>query len=225
MPLAAQADAFAKQAENALATATSALRTLGTSAASEKRTVDTAVGQARMSATNAARYAQSAVARIESAKAAKKAADDKAALDAVTRTVESAQQAVDAAQRNLDAVKARLAQGQATQADVDAAQRALDEATSRLVAAQAEAARLAEAAKQSAQAASDLDKRADDLGTKVPEGAVQPRGKGPMRKVGGGDAEQAGGEGFFSKHSTELILGGAVLAIGGYFAWQKYGKK
>jgi len=225
MPFAAQADAFAKQAESALATATSALRTLGTSAASEKRAVETAVGQARMSATNAARYAQSAVARVESAKAAKKAADDKAALDAVTRTVESAQQAVDAAQRNLDAVKARLALGQATQMDVDAAQRALDEATGRLVAAQAEAARLAEAAKQSAQAASDLDKRADDLGTKVPEGAVQPRGRGPLRKVETDKSTQAGGEGFFSKYSTEVILGGAVLAIGGYFAWQKYGKK
>jgi predicted nuclease with TOPRIM domain len=164
------------------------------------------------------------VARIEAVKAAKKAADDKAALDAVTRTVESAQQAVNAAQRNLDAVKARLAQGQATQADVDAAQRALDEATGRLTSAQAEAARLAEAAKQSAQNAADLDKRADDLASKVPEGAVQPRGKGPTT-VSADETKQAGEEGFFSKYSTELILGGAVLAIGGYFAWQKYGKK
>jgi hypothetical protein len=222
---ATQADTYAKQAEAAVATAASSFRVLGEAAKTDKTAVDRAASSARTAARNAGIDAQSAVARIEAVKAAKKAADDKAALDAVTRTVESAQQAVDAAQRNLDAVKARLALGQATQMDVDAAQRALAEATGRLVAAQAETARLAEAAKQSAQAASDLDKRADDLGTKVPEGAVQPRGRGPLRKVETDKSAQAGGEGFFSKYSTEVILGGAVLAIGGYFAWQKYGKK
>lgn len=222
---ASQANTYAKQAEAAVAAAAAAFRTLGTGASTLRDGIATDVTNARKSATNASIDAQSAVARIEATKAAKKAADDKAAADAAARTVDAAQQAVDAAQRNLDAVKARLAQGQATQADVDAAQRALDDAKGRLTSAQAEAARLADAATQSAQNATDLNKRADDLGSKVPEGAVQPRGKGPMRKVGGDDIEQAGGEGFFSKYSTELILGGAILAIGGYFAWQKYGKK
>jgi len=222
---AATADTSAKQAEAAASSAAADLRTMGASGAADKRDIEQGAAQARRSATNAAQYAQSAVARIEAAKAGKKAAEDKAAADAAATTAATAQQAVDAAQRNLDAVKARLAQGQATQADVDAAQRALDEANARLTAAKAEADRLAQTAQASAANAQSLNERADDLGTKVPEGAVQPRGKGPMRKVGGGDTEQAGGEGFFSKYSTELIIGGAILAIGGYFAWQKYGKK
>jgi len=235
---ATQADAAAKQAEAGLASVAAAFRALGQAGVSEKAAFDTIVRDARKSATDAGIDAQSAVARIEVVKAAKKAADDKAAADAAKAaadaaagTVTTAQQAVDVAQRNLDTAKARLAQGQGTQAEVDAAQRALDEANARLTANKVEADRLAAAAAQaaanaqaSANTAQALTERAENLGSKVPPGAMQPRGRGP-KKVAEDKTSQAGGEGFFSKYSTELILGGAVLAIGGYFAWQKYYKK
>jgi hypothetical protein len=219
-----QADTYAKQAEATLAATASAFRTLGEAAKTNKSAIESAASGARAAAQNASIDAQSAVARIEATKAAKKAADDKAVAEAALRVVETAQQAVDAAQRNLDDVKARFAQKQATQADVDAAQRALDEANSRLALAKGEADRREQAAAESAKNAEDLSTRADTLGSKVPPGAVQPRGKGPTT-VSTDKASQAGGEGFFSKYSTELLIGGAVLAIGGYFAWQKYGKK
>lgn len=212
------------EAEQAAIDAQSTVARIEAAKAGKKAADDKAAAESAARVVEAAQQGVDAAQRNLDAAKAKlaKIQEEQAALQAAKATMAPAQ----FAQR-----EAQLAQqAMAAQAEVAAAERALGEATDKLALAKGEQVRRDQAAQQSEQKANDLNKRAEDIGAQVPEskvppGAVQPRLKGPMRKVETDKSAQAGGEGFFSKYSTELILGGAVLAIGGYFAWKKYGNK